>query len=58
MHTLGNVLEKCCSNFVVGRIFAQVDRNEKLLGLGVDITDINTTLVREQNPVTLVIENR
>lgn len=53
VHTLGNVLEKCRGNLVVGWVFAQVNRNQELLSLGVDIADINTTFVCEKDPVTL-----
>jgi hypothetical protein len=32
----------------------EVDGDEELLGLCVDIADINTTLVGEQDPVALI----
>lgn len=32
----------------------EVDGDKKLLRLGIDIADINTTLVGEQNPVALI----
>lgn len=53
MDTLGNVPEECGSDLFVGGVLLQVDGDEKLLSLGIDITDVNTTLVREENPVTL-----
>ena len=53
MNTLGNVPEKCGSDLLVGGVLLQVDRDEELLSLGINVTDINTTLVREENPVTL-----
>jgi len=51
--TLGNVPEECGSDLLVGGVLRQVDGDEELLSLGIDITNINTTLVREENPVTL-----
>jgi hypothetical protein len=53
VHTLGNVPEECGSDLLVRGVLLQVDGDEELLSLGVDITDIYTTLVREENPVTL-----
>jgi hypothetical protein len=38
---------------LVGRELAEVDGDEKLLGLLVDITNIDTTLVSEVNPIAL-----
>ena len=38
--------------FVAGE-FAEVNRNEEPLRLGINITDIDTTLVGEQDPVSL-----
>ncbi len=38
--------------FVAGE-FAEVNRNEEPLSLGINITDIDTTLVGEQDPVSL-----
>lgn len=56
MNTLGDVLEESGSNLLVGRILLQVNRNEKLLSLGIDIADVDTTLVCEENPIALVRE--
>ena len=53
MDTLWNVPEKRGSNLLVGGVLGQVDRDEELLSLGINIADINTTFVREENPVTL-----
>jgi hypothetical protein len=39
-------------------IFRKVDWDEDLLGFGIDITNIDTAFVREQNPVTLRRENK
>jgi hypothetical protein len=51
--TLGNLLQKGGSNLLVGRVLLQVDGDEKLLSLLVDITNIDTTLVGEEDPITL-----
>lgn len=48
-----NLLEQRRGNLVVGGILREVDRDEELLGLRIDITDIDTTFVREENPVAL-----
>ena len=34
-------------------VLGEVDGNQKLLGLSIDITDIDTTLVCEEDPVAL-----
>jgi len=54
--TLGNLLEESGSNLLVGGVLLEVDGDQKLLSLSIDITDIDTTLVGEENPVTLLIE--
>ena len=53
MDTSGDLLEEGGSNLLVGGVLLEVDWNEKLLSLGVDITDVDTTLVSEEDPVTL-----
>lgn len=53
VNALWDLLQECGSNLLVGGIFAEVDRDEKLFSLRINITNIDTTLVREQNPVTL-----
>jgi hypothetical protein len=51
--TLGNLLEKSGSNLLVGGILSEIDGDQELLSLGVNITNINTTLVGEEDPVAL-----
>lgn len=58
MHTLGNLLEESGSNLLVRRELLEVDGNEELLSLLVDITNVNTTLVGEENPITLKRERQ
>lgn len=53
MDALRDVPQKSGSNLLVGWVLLEVDRNEELLGLGIDIADINTTFMCEENPVTL-----
>lgn len=53
VHTLGNLAQECFGNLLVRRVFCQVDGNEKLFGLLVDISNIDTTLVGEKDPITL-----
>lgn len=55
MDALGDLAEQSLRNLIVGRILGQVDRNQQLLCLGVNIADIDTTLVCEENPVALEI---
>ena len=54
--TLRNLLEESGSDLLVGRVLLKVDGDQNLLGLSIDITDIDTTLVGEENPVTLMIK--
>jgi hypothetical protein len=50
---LGDLLEQGGGNLVVGGILLEVDGDEELLSLLVDITNIDTTLVGEEDPVAL-----
>jgi hypothetical protein len=51
--TLGHLGQQGGGDLLVGGVVLQVDRDEELLSLSVNITDINTTLVSEEDPVTL-----
>ena len=53
MDTLGDLAQQCAGDGLVGWVVLEVDRDEQLLSLLVDITDIDTTLVGEEDPVTL-----
>ena len=53
VNTLRNLLQKSGGDLLVRRVFLEVDRNEKLLSLLIDITNIDTTLVGEEDPITL-----
>lgn len=53
MYTLGHLLQESGGNLLVGGVFLEVDGDEELLSLLIDITDIDTTLVGEEDPVTL-----
>jgi len=53
VHTLWNLLQESRSNFIVRRIFGEVNGNENLLGFGIDITNIDTSFVCEEDPITL-----
>jgi hypothetical protein len=53
VNTLGNLAQKSGSDLLVGWVLLEVDGNEKLLSLLVDITNIDTTLVGEEDPITL-----
>jgi imidazole glycerol phosphate synthase subunit HisF len=53
VNALGHLAQQSGGNLLVGGELLQVDGNEELLRLGIDITDINTTLVVEEDPVAL-----
>lgn len=56
VNTLGDLLEEGGSELLVRGELGKVDGDQNLFGLFVDITDIDTTLVGEENPVTLEVE--
>lgn len=58
MDTLGDLLQERGGDLLVGGVLSEVDGNEKLLSLLVDITDIDTTLVCEEDPVALTRERQ
>jgi hypothetical protein len=51
--TLGHLAQKGGSNGLIRGILLEVDGNEKLLCLLIDVANIDTTLVCEENPITL-----
>ena len=53
--TLRDVLQERLSQLLMCREFLEVNWDKDLLGLLVNITDIDTTLVGEEDPVTLVM---
>ena len=53
VHALWHLLQQGRSNLFVGWILSKVNRDEELLSFCVDITDIDTTLVSEEDPVAL-----
>lgn len=53
MHTLGDFAEKRFRDLLVRGVLGEIDGDEKLLSLLVDITDIYTTLVGEEDPISL-----
>lgn len=54
--TLGDLAQESLGDLLVGGVLLEVDGNEQLLSLGVNITDVNTTLVGEEDPVTLSMD--
>lgn len=54
MNALRDVLQESGGNLLIRGILRKVDRDKKLLGLGIDITDIDTTFMGEKNPVALM----
>ena len=52
---LGDVLQQSGGDLFVGGVVLQVNRDKKLLSFGVNVTDVDTTLVGEEDPVTLFV---
>lgn len=53
MDAFRNLLQEGCRNFLVRRVLGKVDGDEELLGFGIDITNIDASLVCKEDPVTL-----
>jgi hypothetical protein len=51
--TLGHLAQQVGRDLLVRRVLLEVDGDEQLLRLLVDIANIDTTLVGEQDPITL-----
>jgi hypothetical protein len=51
--TLGDLAQQGGSNLLIRGVLLKVDGNEKLLSLLVDITNIYTTFVGKEDPITL-----
>ena len=56
VHALGHVLQQAGRDLVVAGVLLEIDGDEQLLGFGVDIADVDTALVVEEDPVTLRVE--
>jgi hypothetical protein len=55
--TLRNLLQESCSKLLVRRVLGKVNGDENLLGFGIDITNIDTSLVCKENPIALERED-
>lgn len=53
MNALWHLLQESCGNLVVRWVLSKIDRDEELLSLLIDIADIDTALVCEENPIAL-----
>jgi hypothetical protein len=53
VNTLWNFLQKTLCDLVVGWILFEINWNKEFLSLSVDITNVNTTLMSEVNPIAL-----
>lgn len=53
MNPLRYLFQQRGGQFLVRREFSWIYGDEDLLGLGVDITNINTSFMSEQDPVSL-----
>jgi len=50
---LGDFAEQGFGDFLVGWVVGEVDGDEELFGFGIDIADVDTSFVSEEDPVTL-----
>lgn len=57
MNTGGDLAQQGRGNLLVGGVLLEVDGDQQLLGLSINITDVNTTLVGEEDPVTLELDH-
>jgi len=57
MDALWHLLQESSSNLSIRWVFGEVYWDEELLSLLVNIADIDTTLVREKNPVALLMRS-
>ena len=55
VYALGHLLQQCLGKDLIRGVLLEVNGNEQLFSLSIDITDVDTTFVSEQNPVALVI---
>lgn len=56
VNTGGHLAEEALGDLLVAGVLLEVDGNQELLSLCVNITNLNTTLVVEENPVALDFE--
>ena len=56
MHALWHLLQQGRGDLFVGWILGEVNRDEKLLSFCVNIADIDTALMGEEDPVALMPE--
>ena len=52
----GHLAEEALGDLLVAGVLLEVDGDQELLSLCVNITDLDTTLVVEENPVALSFE--
>jgi hypothetical protein len=52
---LGHLRQKSLCDLLIGRVLREVDGDEELLSLLIDVTNIDTTFVSEEDPVALLI---
>ena len=51
--TFGDTLQQSGGKLFIGWVFGEVDWDKDLLGLGIYIANVDTTLIGKENPVTL-----
>jgi len=45
VYTLGDLFQQSCSKFFIGWVLGKINWNEDLLSFGINVTDINSSLV-------------
>jgi hypothetical protein len=56
VHALRYLLQQGRGDLFVGWIVGEVNRDEELLSFSVDITDVDTAFMSEEDPVALLVE--
>jgi len=53
MHAAWHLFQKALCDCFIGGVSGEINRNEQLLGFGIDVTDVNAAFVGEVDPVAL-----
>jgi hypothetical protein len=53
VHAAGHLFQEGLCDFLVGGVLGEINRNEQLLGLGIDVADVDAAFVGEVDPVAL-----
>jgi hypothetical protein len=53
VHALGDLRQELLSDLRIGGVFGEVDGYQQLLSLRIDIANVDSSLVGEEDPVAL-----